>query len=121
MVDFAILRDMDISSFTTKYRLAEIDKQLGDNYWSPVDVTYVNDWVLRAAAFKGDFHWHSHQDDEFFLVYKGTITIETRQGNIELHKGEGAVVPKGLEHKPYAAERAVVLMLEPKELKSVGD
>lgn len=112
---------MDISVFTTKYKLDEIDKELGDNFWSPVDVAHINDWVLRAAAFKGDFHWHSHQDDEFFLVYKGSITIESKQGNIELREGEGAVVPKGVEHKPTAAERSVVLMLEPKDLKSTGD
>lgn len=110
-----------MSTITTKYNLDNIDKRLGDRFWSPVDVAYVNDWVLRAAAFKGEFHWHSHQDDEFFLVYKGSIAIETRQGSIELHEGEGTVIPKGVEHRPIAADRAVVLMLEPKKLKSIGD
>ncbi len=112
---------MNLSSFATKYDLDKIDEQLGDTFWSPVDVAYVNDWVLRAAAFKGEFHWHSHQDDEFFLVHKGSIVIETEKGAIELNEGEGAVIPKGLKHKPSASRRAVVLMLEPKQLKSVGD
>lgn len=105
----------------SKYNLEEIDKKLGNTFWSPVDVTTVNDWVLRAAAFKGEYHWHSHQDDEFFLVYKGSIVIETEQGTVELNEGEGAVVPKGVQHKPRAAERAVVLMFEPARLVSTGD
>lgn len=67
--------------------------------------------LLRAASTA----------DEFFLVYKGSIVVETENGNIELKAGEGAVVPKSVRHKPFAAERAMVLMLEPKELKSKGD
>lgn len=112
---------MNLSSFVTKYDLDKIDQKLGDTFWSPVDIAYVNDWVLRAAAFKGEFHWHSHQDDEFFLVYKGSIVIETEKGTIELSEGEGTVIPKGLQHKPSATNRALVLMLEPKDLKSTGD
>lgn len=105
----------------TKYNLSAIDKQLGNTFWSPVDVAYINDWVLRAAAVKGEFHWHSHNDDEFFLIYKGSITIQTEDGNIELAEGEGYVVPKGVKHCPLAKERAVVLLLEPKKLNTKGD
>lgn len=112
---------MDIDNLTKKYNLAEIDEQLGENYWSPVDVAFINDWVLRMAAVKGEFHWHTHSDDEFFLIYKGKITIQTKEGNIDLNEGEGYVVPKGVEHCPFAKERAVVLLLEPKKLNTKGD
>ena len=112
---------MNVSQLTKKYNLEEIDKQLGENYWSPIDVAYINDWVLRAAAVKGEFHWHTHEDDEFFLIYKGSITIQTEKGNIELSEGEGYVVPKGVKHCPIAEERAVVLLLEPKKLNTKGD
>lgn len=105
----------------SKYNLAEVDKKLGNTFWSPVDIAHVNDWVLRAAAFKGEYHWHSHQDDEFFLVYKEKITIDTEQGAIELNEGQGTVIPKGMQHKPRADERAVVLMFEPARLVSTGD
>ncbi len=47
---------MDISKLTTKYQLDEVDRQLGDDLYSPIDVANINDWVLRAAAFKGGFH-----------------------------------------------------------------
>ena len=112
---------MDVRSLAQKYNLVEIDKKLGNTFWSPVDVAYINDWVLRAAAVKGEFHWHKHDDDEFFLIYKGKIVIDTEKGPIELEEGEGTVIPKGLKHKPRAGERAVVLLLEPKRVNTKGD
>lgn len=116
---------MNIASLAKQYNLELIDKQLGDTYWSPIDVAYVNDWVLRAAAVKGEFHWHSHNDDELFLIYKGTIIIDTRdQGkeeSLELTQGQGTVIPKGVEHRPRAPERAVILLLEPARVNTRGD
>src|SRR3990170_4609740 len=112
---------MDIKSIAQKYNLNEIDKKLGETYWSPIDVCDINDWVLRAAAVKGEFHWHTHNDDEFFLIYKGSIVIETENGPITLKEGEGTVIPKGLKHKPSAKNRAVVLLLEPARLNTKGD
>ncbi len=105
----------------SKYNLAEVDKKLGNNFWSPVDVAEINDWVLRAAAVKGEFHWHTHHDDEFFLIYKGKITIQTENGNVDLSEGEGYVVPKEVKHCPISKERSVVLLLEPKKLNTKGD
>jgi mannose-6-phosphate isomerase-like protein (cupin superfamily) len=104
-----------------KYKLKEIDKKLGNKFWSPIDVAFINDWVLRTAAVKGEFHWHKHNDDEFFLIYKGEIIIETQKGPIRLKQGEGTVIPKGLKHKPRAEKRAVVLLLEPARLNTKGD
>lgn len=112
---------MDTNALAKKYNLAEVDKQLGDTFWSPVDVAYINDWVLRAEAVKGEFHWHTHNDDEFFLIYKGNITIQMENGNVELSEGEGYVVPKGVKHCPKAESRAVVLLLEPARLNTKGD
>ena len=104
-----------------KYDLAEFDKQLGENYWSPVDVARVNDWMLRIAAFKDEFHWHSHEHDEWFYVYSGAITIDTEEGPIELSEGQGTVIPKGAQHRPRAVNRAVVLMFDPVEANLKGD
>ena len=104
-----------------KYNLEEIDKQLGNTFWSPIDIAYINDWVLRAAAVKGEFHWHSHNDDEFFLIYKGELTIDTDAGPIYLKEGEGTVIPKGVRHKPRTEVRTIVLLLEPKSLDTKGE
>lgn len=112
---------MKIELLAKKYNLDEVDRQLGETYWSPIDVAEINDWVLRAAAVKGEFHWHSHEDDEFFLIYKGNIVIETEEGEIPLQENEGVVIPAGVKHKPRATERAVVLLLEPKHLNTKGE
>ena len=111
---------MDINLFTQMFDLSAIDQQLGDVYWTPIDVVRMNDWVLRAAAIRGEYHWHAHEDDELFLVYKGNIVIETEKGPIILKEGQGAVIPKGLSHKPTANERAIILMIEPASLQSKG-
>jgi mannose-6-phosphate isomerase-like protein (cupin superfamily) len=112
---------MDIELLAKKYSLEEVDRRLGDTFWSPIDVARINDWVLRVSAVKGEFHWHKHEDDEFFLIYKGEIVIDTENGPIPLKAGEVAVIPKGLKHKPRAAERAVVVLLEPARVNTRGD
>jgi len=112
---------MNIKTLGNKYNLDKVDKKLGDNFWKPLDVAKINDWVLRAAAFKGQFHWHKHNDDEFFLIYKGKIIIDTENGPIELREGEGTVILKGIQHRPRAVKRAVVLLFEPARVDTKGD
>ena len=111
----------NIKAKPKKYNLELIDKKLGNKFWSPIDVANINDWVLRSAAVKGKFHWHKHSDDEFFLIHKGKIIIDTEVGPIELKNVEGVVIPKGLKHRPRAEKRAIVLLLEPKRLNTKGD
>ena len=89
--------------------------------WSPIDIATVNDQIIRAACFQGEFHWHSHKYDEMFFVLKGHIVIDTENGPIELKTGQLAVVRKGIEHKPRSDERSIVLMFEPQALVSKGD
>ncbi len=112
---------MNISSIIAKYDMKEIDKQLGEKYWSPIDVAVVGNWILRAAAIKGEFHWHSHKTDELFFIYKGFVTIDTKQGPIELGEGQGTVIPAGIEHRPRAQKRAVILFLDQADTKVKGD
>ncbi len=90
--------------------------------WTPMDVASVNDQVVRMALYKGEYHWHSHKEDELFYVIKGKITIQIRNGkSIILSKGEIYVVPKGVEHCPKSEKGAYVLMFEPSNLQSKGD
>ena len=91
--------------------------------WSPVDVAYINDQVIRLALFHGEYHWHRHgEEDELFYVVKGGITIRLRsQPDVVLGEGQLCVVPKGVEHRPESPEPSVVLLFEPRALKSRGD
>ncbi len=93
-----------------------------DEAWSPVDVAYVNDQVLRIALFHGSYHWHKHDDeDELFFVYRGGIRIELEEETVQLSEGQLCVIPKGVLHKPEADESSLVILFEPRELKSRGD
>jgi mannose-6-phosphate isomerase-like protein (cupin superfamily) len=90
--------------------------------FSPVDLAYVDDFVLRCSLVKGEFHWHRHADqDELFLCHSGRLCVETPEKRVELLPGEGVVVPKGVEHRTFSAEGAVALVFERRETKSKGD
>lgn len=90
--------------------------------WSPIDVAKFNGQVLRAALFDGVYHWHTHSDDECFIVWRGCIQIELKgRAPVMLTQGNGMVVPKGQEHRPVANEPSVVLMVEPETLQSEGN
>jgi len=70
----------------------------------------------------GDFTWHSHADtDEVFVVLKGELRIDFRDGKVTLGEGELFVVPKGVEHKPFAQEECKILLVEPTGTINTGD
>jgi mannose-6-phosphate isomerase-like protein (cupin superfamily) len=93
-----------------------------DELFSPRIVGYYNDNKLIVGKLKGEFVWHSHPDtDDFFLVLKGRLTIQLRDGDVELGPGELYVVPRGVEHCPKADEETHVLLIEPKGTPNVGD
>ena len=90
--------------------------------WSPKIAGEVNDSYVKLVKFRGDFVWHKHEEeDEMFFVVKGEITIRLRDGDVRLGEGEFAIIPKGVEHKPFAEEEAHVLLFEPKTVLNTGD
>jgi mannose-6-phosphate isomerase-like protein (cupin superfamily) len=93
-----------------------------DAPWQPRVVAEMNDYQFKVVKIEGDFVWHRHADtDETFLVLQGELRIDFRDGSIELHAGEMAVVPKGVEHKPYAAREVRLLLIEPRGVVNTGD
>lgn len=83
-------------------------------HWSPKTVTQFNGHDIMVVKAKGEFVWHKHDDtDDFFLVLKGRLTIQLRNGDIHLDPGELFVVPKGVEHRPVAKEEVHLLLIEP--------
>jgi len=103
-----------------KFSLKEAVMKLEDP-WSPVEVVKIGSTALRLAIFEGEYHWHQHAaEDELFLILDGTITIQTRQGDVLLESGDAALVPRGLAHRPMAVSRAAVILIEPATLISQG-
>ncbi|HKR76979.1 MAG TPA: cupin domain-containing protein [Rhodanobacter sp.] len=81
----------------------------------------MNDYQFKLVRLEGDFVWHAHAEtDEVFIVLEGRLRIDFRDGAVELAAGEMFVVPKGVEHKPFADGEAKVLLVEPRGVVNTG-
>ena len=90
--------------------------------WSPKIIANFNGHDLMLVKVNGEFKWHLHPDtDDFFLVLKGCLTIDLREGPVTLGPGELYVVPKGVEHRPFAERETHVLLIEPSGTPNTGD
>lgn len=91
-------------------------------HWRPHVVAEMNNYQFKVVKIAGDFVWHTHRDtDEAFIVLEGVLRIDFRDRSMELHPGQMAVVPKGVEHKTFAAEEAKLLLIEPVGVQNTGD
>ena len=103
------------------------EKQLADaceHKWYNQTLCQVNESVVRLGVVEGDYHWHKHDtDDEFFYVVEGRllIDVEADQRTINLGPREGVVIPKGMMHRPRAAQRTVILMVETSGIVPTGN
>ena len=90
--------------------------------WQPKVVAEMNDYQFKIVKLEGDFVWHHHKDtDETFIVIEGTLRINFRDGAVNISDGEMFVVPKGVEHKPYAEREVKLLLIEPRGVPNTGD
>lgn len=104
-----------------KISLKNLIKEVEDP-WQPKDVVYINDTALRIAKIEGAYNWHTHRDeDEFFLVLKGKIFIDTEEGSVELKENDGYLVKKGKRHRSRAEKPAWILLVEPIKTKTLGE
>ena len=93
-----------------------------DGHWQPRVVAEMNNYQFKVVRIEGDFVWHCHAEtDETFIVLDGELRIDFRDGSILLRQGELAVVPRGVEHKPFAASEVKMLLIEPRGVLNTGD
>jgi mannose-6-phosphate isomerase-like protein (cupin superfamily) len=108
---------MDYKSVNFEQKLS-----LFDEHWAPKVIAEMNDYQFKVVKIKGDFIWHDHKDtDETFIVLDGQLRIDFRDGAVEIGRGEMYVVPKGVEHKPYAQDEVRMLLIEPRGVLNTGD
>ena len=89
--------------------------------WLPTTVAHFNGNEVMVAKARGSYAWHKHEDtDDFFLVLKGSLMIEMRDGSVHLGPGEMFVVPRGVEHRPVANEEAHFILIEPPHTANGG-
>jgi mannose-6-phosphate isomerase-like protein (cupin superfamily) len=90
--------------------------------WRPKVVAALNGQELKLVKVAGTFPWHHHEaEDELFLVWKGRMTVEFRDGRVDLDAGDFCVVPRGVEHRTLAEAEAELLLFEPAETRNTGN
>ncbi|MDT7604016.1 MAG: hypothetical protein QOF61_2013 [Acidobacteriota bacterium] len=108
---------MSYEPINLKAKLAKFSE-----HFSPRVVARMNDYEFKLAKLEGDFVWHSHAEtDEVFIVLAGEMRIDLRDGSVTLRAGEMFVVPRGVEHKPYAAGECSLMLVEPAGTINTGD
>lgn len=104
-----------------KVNLAE-KLALFSDHWNPRIIGELNGQHVKVTKFRGEFVWHSHADeDEFFLVLKGSFQMDFRDRSVTLGEGEFIIVPRGVEHRPVAEQEVDVMLFEPAQIKHTGD
>lgn len=93
-----------------------------DDHWRPRIVGRVNDTHVKVARLLGTFDWHAHPDeDEMFLVHRGSLVIRLRDREVRIEEGEFFIVPKGVEHQPVAEEEVELVLIEPVGTVNTGN
>jgi mannose-6-phosphate isomerase-like protein (cupin superfamily) len=94
---------------------------LFEERWQPKVIAEMNDDQFKVVKLQGDFVWHDHKDaDEAFIVIEGDLRIDFRDGAVRVSSGEMFIVPKGVEHKPYAENEVKLLLIEPRGVLNTG-
>ena len=105
----------------TSINLREKLGQFSDQ-WAPKIIAEMDGFAFKLAKLEGDFVWHSHPEtDETFLVIEGALRIDFRDGQTTVGPGEMIVVPRGVEHKPFAESECHVMLIEREGTVNTGD
>lgn len=107
-----------------KYSAINFEEKLSkfEEHFSPKVIAQMNDYHFKVGKFQGYFIWHKHSEtDETFIVLDGEMRIEFRDDKVELKTGEMFVVPKGVEHRPFAEKECRILLVEPVGTVNTGD
>jgi len=96
---------------------------LFDKLWTPHIIGELNGQYVKLCKLKDEFVWHSHEnEDELFMVFKGTLIMDFRDKTVEIKEGEILIVPKGVEHRPRTNGEVVFnLLFEPKGTQHTGE
>src|SRR3978361_2121453 len=94
-----------------KVNIPEVFASISE-YWSQQTIGNANGQLFKLAKGIGTTRWHKHDDqDELFIIYKGNMTIQLRDKNIDLGEQEMFIVPRGVEHCPKADEEVQFMIV----------
>ena len=93
-----------------------------NDHWAPRTVAEYNGHDVMVVKVNGEYRWHAHPDtDDFFLVLKGRLHIDLPDGSVTLGPGQMFIVPRGVQHRPWAEEETHMLLIEPTGTPNSGD
>ena len=97
-----------------------------NDHWNPRVIAELNGQYLKLVKFQGPFTWHHHEhEDEMFMVVKGRFRMDYRDHDSEraewIEPGEFIIVPRGVEHRPFAEAECEVLLFEPASTLNTGN
>ena len=93
-----------------------------NDHWNPKIIGELNHQHVKLAKLKGEFIWHKHDnEDEMFLVLKGTLKIAFRDRIETINENEMIIVPRGIEHKPIAEKEVSIMLFEPASTINTGE
>lgn len=85
--------------------------------FSPIRVAKVENCSVSLALIDGHYPFHHHNGDEFFVVFKGEVTIDIHGGDsFILKEGEGLLVKEGTVHRSMSEKKSFVLVFEAVDL-----
>lgn len=95
----------------SKVNISDTLKNLHE-HWSQRIVAKSNGQLFKVAKGIGSTNWHKHDDqDELFLIRKGSLRIDFRDSEVHLGEDDIFVVPKGVEHRPVADSEVEFLIV----------
>lgn len=95
---------------------------LFSDYFNPRIAGELNGQLVKLVKFKGEFVWHHHEnEDELFYVVKGSFDMHLRDKIISINEGEFLIVPRGVEHKPFAKDEVEIMLFEPATTLNTGN
>jgi len=104
-----------------KVNLKEVSRRI-EGFWQPHELAVINTTSMRMAKILGSYNWHVHKnEDEFFLVVDGEISVETEDASLELREGEGCLVKRGVRHRSKSDNPATILLIEPVSTRTKGE
>jgi len=105
------------------FEAINLERKFGlfNEQWQPKVIAEMNDYQFKLSKLEGEFIWHNHPEtDETFLVIEGHLRIDFRDGAVHLGPGEMFVVPKGVEHRPFADREVKLMIIEPRGVVNTG-
>ena|SRR5438132_844581 len=108
-----------------KINLAEKLSLIHD-HWNPRIAGELNGQLIKLVKFQGPFTWHHHEkEDEMFFAVKGRFRMDYREDGGEreewIEAGELIIVPRGVEHRPFAETECEVMLFEPTSTLNTGN